>query len=418
MTTDTLAMAKNAKKASKKLIGLTKNDRDRALLSLANSLDEKRDIIIEANRKDLMLARDNDLNAALIDRLELNNDRITSMIEGVKVIASQDNIVGEYFGEFQDKAGLTIKKQRFPLGVILMIFESRPNVVIDCAALAIKSGNSIILKGGKEAKYSNECLGQIVSESIEEFMPKESVQTLASDQRELVDELLSLSDYIDVVIPRGGERLIHHVYDKAKMPVIAHFKGLCHMYIDKDADMNKAVDLVLNAKTQRVGVCNAIETLLVHKDVAKELAEPLAKALSERGTELRVDSSFKSLIPESFSVKEASEKDWDTEYLDNILSIKTVDSLEDAVEHIGEHGSNHSEAIVTQDDSRAQKFISQVDASCVMVNASTRFNDGSQLGLGAELGISTSKLHAYGPMGVEQMTTTRYVIVGDGHIRQ
>ena len=411
-------LAKNAKLASKKLLKLGHDDRKRIFDELIKGLESATDTIISENKKDLAYGKEIGLSGAMMDRLELNESRIKQMIDGVKQIKEQPEVVGSFYNEFEDEKGLKIKRQRVPLGVILMIFESRPNVVVDCAALAIKSSNAIILKGGKEAKHSNEVLGKIIQDAIEKYIPRESVQVLASDSREHVTALLSMRDEIDVVIPRGGHGLINSVSEMAKMPVIAHYQGLCHMFIDKEADVKKALDLVVNAKTQRTGVCNAIETLLVHKEILPSFADRVVKALQEKGTELRVDNDFRLAVDaEIKNLKEATAKDWSTEYLDNILSIKTVGSLEDAIEHIDEFGSHHSECIVTENEDRAATFLNQVDASCVMINASTRFNDGGQLGLGAELGISTTKIHAYGPMGAEQMTTSRYVIVGSGHIR-
>lgn len=411
----TKELAKKAKQASKKLRSMDKDTRKKILLALANKLESETQKVIKANKKDLQYAEEVNLSAALKDRLMLDEKRIQAMAQGVKEIAEQPEVVGQFYQEFTNEAGLKIKRQRIPLGVILMVFESRPNVVIDCAALALKSSNAIILKGGKEAKHSNEILGEIIQETIAEFVPKESVQVLASDSREEVNELLEYDEYIDVVIPRGGERLIEHVYKHAKMPVIAHFKGLCHMYIDKSADLEKAVELVLNAKTQRTGVCNAIETLLVHKDVVEKLAPTLTEKLVAKGTELRVDEAF--LKASGQELKKATDEDWATEYLDNILSIKTVNSLDEATDHIDKYGSFHTESIISEDHKVCEEFASRVDASCITINASTRFNDGGQLGLGAELGISTTKFHAYGPMGAEQMTTSRFVVVGNGHVR-
>ena len=408
-------LAKNAKIASKKLRSMDHPTRKAVLNAMAEELIKRKDEIIEANQKDLAYAKEAKLNSAMTDRLKLDEKRIEDMVSGVRAIAEQEEVVGSFFKEFTQENGLKIKRQRIPLGVILMIFESRPNVVVDCAALAVKSSNAIVLKGGKEAKHSNEVLGKIIQDAIAAHIPKEAVQVLASDKRETVNELLSMDEYIDVVIPRGGERLIEHVYKNAKMPVIAHFQGLCHMYLDKDADPQMALDLVVNAKTQRTGVCNAIETLLVHKDLLPKVAQKLTEALSDKGTELRVDKDFmaaanKELVP-------AKNEDWATEYLENILSVKTVATLDEAIDHIDSYGSHHTECIVSGNKEAQDKFLSSVDASCVVVNASTRFNDGGQLGLGAELGISTTKIHAYGPMGAEQMTTTRFVVVGEGQTR-
>lgn len=409
------SFAKKSKEASKALRGLNKELRNQLLLKLADNLINRKDEVIAANKKDLQHADEVQLSSSLKDRLMLDAARIEAMAAGVKSIAAQEEVVGEFYQEFTNNEGLKIKRQRVPLGVILMIFESRPNVVIDCAALALKSSNAIILKGGKEAKYSNEILGEIIQETLKDHLPIESVQVLASDSREEVNQLLECDQYIDVVIPRGGEKLIEHVYKNAKMPVIAHFKGLCHMYLDKKADLKKAMDLVINAKTQRTGVCNAIETLLIHQDLDADFKNNLVSELQKKGTLLLADEDF--IKATGANLEKATAKDWATEYLDNTLSIKTVASLDQAIEHIDQFGSYHTECIVTEDEQAQVEFLNRVDASCITINASTRFNDGGQLGLGAELGISTTKLHAYGPMGAEQMTTSRYVIVGDGNIR-
>ncbi len=408
-------LAANAKVAARNIVSLNADKRKTVLTKMADKLWDNKSLIIEANGKDLNYADEVGLNSAMKDRLKLDEDRIKAMVDGVRAIAEQPEVVNTFYNEFVNDAGLTIKRQRIPLGVILMIFESRPNVVVDCAALAIKSSNAIVLKGGKEAKYSNEVLGQLIQDVISDYIPRESVQVLASDDRSVVNELLSMEEYIDVVIPRGGHRLIEYVSEHAKMPVIAHYQGLCHMYLDEKADFNKAIDLVVNAKTQRTGVCNAIETLIVHNSLKDTLFPKVVSALEDRGTEIRIDASVAKDFPK---LKVANETDWATEYLDNIISIRMVDHVEGAIEHIAQFGSHHSECVVSQDEAVCNQFLSSVDASCVMVNASTRFNDGGQLGLGAELGISTTKIHAYGPMGAEQMTTSRYVVVGDGHIRK
>lgn len=408
-------LAKKSKEASKVLRGLSNELRKTILNSLAENLINRTQEVVDANKKDLAYAEEVNLSSALKDRLMLDAARVEDMASGVKAIANQEEVVGKFYQEFTNGEGLKIKRQRVPLGVILMIFESRPNVVIDCAALALKSSNAIILKGGKEAKHSNETLGRIIQDTLKGHLPIESVQVLASDSREQVDELLKLDEYIDVVIPRGGERLIEHVYKNAKMPVIAHFKGLCHMYIDKDADLNKAMNLIINAKTHRTGVCNAIETLLIHEDISSDFKSKVVSELQQKGTELIADENFAR--SSGSNLKVATENDWATEYLDNILSIRTVSSLDEAINHIDLYGSFHTECIVSENEKAQEEFLSRVDASCVTVNASTRFNDGGQLGLGAELGISTTKFHAYGPMGAEQMTTSRYVIIGNGNVR-
>ena len=409
-------IAFKAKKASKELLKLDKNTRNEIYNNLIINLKNKEKEIVEANHIDVTHAKKEGLSEAMIDRLIIDEARLSSIVESVKSVRDQEEVVGVLKDAVNREDGLVISKQAVPIGVILMIFESRPNVVIDSAILALKSSNAIILKGGKEARFTNKIFGEIISESIKDFIPTESVQVLDSDDRNLVNDLLSYNEFIDVVIPRGGHGLINHVYKNAKMPVIAHFRGLCHMYIDKEADIDKATDLIVNAKTQRPGVCNALETLLIHEDVLESLCSKLLPVLLDKGTELRVDNK----IYEKFSmlnVSKASENDWQTEYLKNILSIKTVPSLDEAITHIATYGSNHTESIVTENQDVAMKFLNQVDASCVMVNSSTRFNDGGELGLGAEIGISTSKIHAYGPMGASQMTTNRYVVMGNGHVR-
>lgn len=408
-------LARKSKAASKALMRLDHETRRTILKEIADNLLKNKSEIIQANKLDLTSAEASGIGSAMIDRLKLDDARIESMANGVRAVAEQEEVVGKFSDEKINEAGLKIKKQSIPLGVILMIFESRPNVVVDCAALAIKSSNAIILKGGKEALHSNEILGSIIQATIEKYVPKESVQVLASDNREVISELLKLNKYIDVVIPRGGEKLVQYVHENATMPVIAHFQGLCHMYLDKKADIDKSIKLVLNAKTHRTGVCNAIETLLVHKELLPKIAKTLTQELMKKGTELRVDKNF--MIASGEELKPVTEEDWSVEYLDNILSIKTVTSIEEAIAHIDSYGSFHTECIVSEDQDACEMFLSSVDASCVMINASSRFNDGGQLGLGAELGISTTKFHAYGPMGAEQMTTTRYVVVGDGHVR-
>lgn len=408
-------LAKRCKEASKTLMSLDLETKNKIFDELVLNLKSKKHDIINANQLDVFKAEQSNLSNAMVDRLRLTRERIDQMINGVIEIKNQKEVVGSFFDEFVNPNGLSIKRQRVPIGVILMIFESRPNVVIDCAALALKSSNGIILKGGKEAKETNEILGKIITESINKYIPEDSVITLASDDRNAVSDLLECNESIDVVVPRGGHGLIEYVYDHAKMPVIAHYKGLCHMYIDKYADIEKGLKLVENAKTQRTGVCNAIETLLVHSEIMEDFAPKLSNLLTEKGTELRVDKEYLDKV--DFKHQIATSKDWETEYLENILSVKTVHSFDEAIDHISKYGSHHSECIVSEDKERCQNFINRVNASCVMVNASTRFNDGGQLGLGAELGISTSKLHAYGPMGVEQMTTSRFVVMGEGQIR-
>ncbi|MBT3984236.1 MAG: glutamate-5-semialdehyde dehydrogenase [Bacteriovoracaceae bacterium] len=411
---DAITLAKNAKHAFISLSKSSTKQRVSALNKLADNLEAKYATIVLANMKDLDAAKTNKLSGALTDRLLLNEKRISSMAQSVRDIAKSEEVIGVIESSHTRSDGLTISKERVPLGVITMIFESRPNVVTDCAALSLKSGNAIILKGGKEAYYSNEVLGEIIKESFDQFVPENCVQVLSSNERALVDGLLTCNEYVDLIIPRGGEKLIDYVYKTATVAVIAHFKGLCHTYVHSDADNQKAVEICLNAKVQRPGVCNAMETLIIHRDKVGEFTDQLFSDYSENGVELRAE---KELVDRYSQIKALDENDFATEYLDKILSIKLVDSLEEAILHIQKYGSHHSECILTQDKQVASEFRKRVDASFIAVNASTRFNDGGELGLGAEIGISTTKFHAYGPMGARELTTTRFFVEGDGHIR-
>ncbi len=402
----------NAQKTKNELLKITEEQRNLALKNIAKLLESNINNIIIENKKDLESAREQNLSQALIDRLKLDETRIRGIISSVEAIALQPQVVGEIVESTTRQDGLIINKQRIPIGVIGMIFESRPNVVIDCSCLAIKSGNSIILKGGKEAHHSNLALVKIVKDAIKDILPYNSVQLIST--REDVSNLLKQSKYIDVIIPRGGEKLIEYVYENSLIPVIAHFKGLCHIFIDKDYPLNQAIDICLNAKTQRPGVCNAMETLLIHKEYPKQNIINLLENLKQKQTELRLDQELLNIYPGG---KLASEQDWATEYLDNILSVKLISSVDEAISHIQKYGSNHTEAILSNSPKNIEKFQNEIDASSIMINASTRFNDGGEYGLGAELGISTTKLHAYGPMGAKEMTTLRFLVKGNGNIR-
>lgn len=406
-------LAQNAKKATTQMRLLDSNTRNNLLLKLARTLRTRSEEILQANAWDMENAKN--LPESLRDRLLLTPMRIEGMATSVEEIAKQEEVVGQIEKEFVRADGLRVQRMRVPFGVILMIFESRPNVVIDAACLALKSSNCIILKGGKEAQFSNAILGKIIQEVIKDELPTDCIQVLSSTERAHVDELLSLNQYIDVVVPRGGEQLIKYTYENAKMAVIAHYKGICHLFVDKSAKKENAINILLNAKTQRPGVCNAVETLLLHKDIVEGLGVELITALQEKNTQVRVDSLFNTFAGTKFPL--ASEDDWSTEYLDNIISVKVVDDVNGAIEHIEQYGSHHTEGIISEDQENIKKFILSTDSSCAVVNASTRFNDGGQLGLGAELGISTSKIGGYGPMGAEQMTTLRYIVTGQGHIR-
>ena len=407
-------IAIKAKSSTTKLRSLTCDLRNQALITISKALLESKPEIITANNKDL--ANTEGLTSALKDRLLLTEERIDQMAQSLIEIAEQEEVVGQVISSHTRNDGLEIKKVRIPIGVILMIFESRPNVVTDCSALAIKSGNAIILKGGKEAFHSNQILGEIVNRATQGILPENSVQVIASDDKKLVQNLLSFKDQIDLVVPRGGPGLINYVYSNSQIPVIAHFLGLCHLYIDKEANLEQALKIAINSKTQRPGTCNALETLLVHKDLSGDFLKDLIKTFKEHQTRIIADQKTYDLYHE-LGIEQANNDTWATEHLDNILSLKLVDSLEEAIDHINEYGSNHTEAIVTEDQEAAQKFVSYIDASCIMHNASTRFNDGGQLGLGAELGISTTKIHAYGPMGATEMTTSKFLVSGNGHVR-
>ncbi len=405
--------AKKAKAASLKLLLTNAEQRNQALQSIADAIRMKKNEIFEKNQIDLKKAKEMNVSAAMIDRLKLSFDRIEAMAKTAEAIASQEEVLGQIVEEHQREDGLWVQKVRSPLGVIAMIFESRPNVVLDCSCLAIKSGNAILLKGGKEALESNRILSHIIRENIKEFIPIDTVQNLES--KEEVAALLKLPDWINLVIPRGGPKLIEYVYKNSQIPVIAHFQGICHIYIDKEADLEKAKEIVINAKVQRPGVCNAVETLLVDQDLPKEFLKLLFAELSENGVELRLSKKLLEVFP---NAKLAEADDWKTEYLDLILSVRDVAGIDAAIEHIQTYGSHHTEAILTENIDSQKAFLNSIDASCLVVNASTRFNDGGELGLGAEIGISTSKIHAYGPMGAKEMTTSKFVLLGQGQIRK
>ena len=410
-----LEIAKKAKIASKKLITLSSNTKNEVLKRVAQKLRERKEELKRINEKDVNQALIQGHTKAFIDRLTLTDKIIEGMAKGLEEVAALPDPVGEVVKMWKRPNGLWVGRMRIPLGVIAIIYESRPNVTIDAAGLCFKSGNAVILRGGKEALNSNIALGEIFRETLKEFnVPEDAVQVIPTPERKLMEYMLELEEYIDLVIPRGGEGLIRFVTEKARMPVIKHYKGVCHVYVDNEADLEMAKIIAINAKCQRPGVCNAMETLLVHKDIAEKFLPDLAEEYKKYGVELRGCSETLKYIPWA---KEATEEDWYAEYLDLILAIKVVNSLEEAIEHISKYGSNHTEAIVTENYSKAMKFLKEVDASVVLVNASTRFNDGGELGLGAEIGISTTKIHAYGPMGLEELTTTKFIVFGNGQIR-
>ncbi|HHP50598.1 MAG TPA: glutamate-5-semialdehyde dehydrogenase [Moorella mulderi] len=407
---------RKAKEAARKLAALSSEHKNQALLAMAEALEKGAEDIMAANMKDMDLAREQDLPPALLDRLLLNERRIKAMVEGLRELVKLPDPIGQITSMWRRPNGLWIGRMRVPLGVIGMIYESRPNVTVDAAGLCLKTGNAVLLRGGSEAFNSNKALVSLISRAaVEAGIPEGAIQMVESPGREAVGFLLRAREYLDVLIPRGGAGLIQAVVENATVPVIETGVGNCHIYVDREADLTMALNIVINAKTQRPGVCNAVETLLVHREIAPAFLPALAAALGEKGVVLRGCPETLKFIP---GAEPAAEEDWTTEYLDLILAVRVVEGLDQAVEHIHRYGTGHSEAIVTQNISCAQEFLSRVDAACVYVNASTRFTDGYEFGFGAEIGISTQKLHARGPMGLEQLTTYKYVIIGSGQIRQ
>ncbi len=403
-------------KRSSAVIGTLQSAKKREVLEqMANALIKQSDYIIEQNSKDIEYAKENNLSSAMVDRLLLDKSRVEAMAKSLKEIASLREPVGRVLDGWWTEDNIRIEKVSVPIGVIGVIYESRPNVTADVGALCFKSGNVAILKGGKEAEYSNKAIAKVLQDVLEaNNLPKEIISLLPDSSRAGVDYLIKQDKYVDLIVPRGGEGLIKYVSANATVPVVKHDKGLCHTYIEKSADIEMAINIAVNAKCQRPGVCNAMETLLVDKELAPTILPKLKDAFDKYHTELRVDASAKEII----DAKEATQEDFDTEYLANILSIKLVDGLDEAIEHIGKYGSGHSEAIVTQNYTLAEDFLNRVDAATVYVNASTRFTDGGKFGFGAEVGISTNKLHARGPMGVNELTTYKFKIYGTGQIRE
>jgi len=408
-------MAKDAKAAARLLRKIERDTKDAALRLMADRLLQRKKDIVRENKKDLALAEEKGLTSAMIDRLTLDDKTIRSMAEGLREIAVLSDPVGEVTGMWKRPNGLMVGRVRIPLGVIGFIYESRPNVTVDAASLCLKSGNAVILKGGSEAINSNLILEKILKESLEETgLPQNAIQVVPSTDRKAVRILLGLEDYVDIIIPRGGEGLIRFVAEHSRIPVLKHYKGVCHIYVDEFADIVTASDVCFNAKVQRPGVCNAMETMLVHDKITGDFLPLIAKRLLEAGVEIRGCPKTLSLLPQAVPAEEA---DWAAEFLDLILAVKIVSSMDEALDHIDKYGSDHTEAIITKDYERSMKFLREVDSSVVLVNASTRFNDGNQLGLGAEIGINTSKLHAFGPMGLEELTTTKFIVYGNGQVR-
>ena len=389
--------------------------KDRALHTIANLILADRAKLVSENKKDLEQGKQHGLDAALLDRLELTDARIDAMAEGLRQVASLPDPIGAITDLAYRPSGIQVGKMRVPLGVIGIIYESRPNVTADAAALCLKSGNACILRGGSEALHSNQAIARCISAGLEkEGLPATAVQVVATTDRAAVGELIRLKDYVDVIVPRGGKGLIERISAEALIPVIKHLHGVCHTYIDDDADFDKAIKVAFNAKTQRYGTCNTMETLLVAKSVATQMLPALAKRYQDEGVELRGCEQTRAILPE---IQTATEADWAEEYLAPILSIRIANDLDAALDHIDQYGSQHTDVIITENISRARRFMREVDSSSVMVNASSRFADGFEYGLGAEIGISTDKLHARGPVGLEGLTSQKFVVFGDGHIR-
>ncbi|MDN6296461.1 MAG: glutamate-5-semialdehyde dehydrogenase [Halomonas sp.] len=410
------ALGSAARDAARGLRRADSGRKNRALLAMAERIDASREAILAANAEDMKRGRDAGLDAALLDRLALDQARINAMIEGLHQVAALPDPVGEIDGLRARPSGIQVGQMRVPLGVIGIIFESRPNVTVEAASLCLKSGNACILRGGSEASASNAALSECLKAGLEDAgLPAGSVQVVATTDRAAVGELITSPEFVDVIIPRGGKSLIERISREAKVPVIKHLDGVCHVYVDATADQEKALAIAVNAKTQRYGTCNTLETLLLDAPVAEALLPELASRFAEHEVELRGCERTRALLPQ---VVAADDSDWGEEYLAPVLAIKVVDGVDEAMAHIERYGSQHTDAIITQDYTLARRFMAEVDSSSVMVNASTRFADGFEYGLGAEIGISTDKLHARGPVGLEGLTTRKYVVLGEGHIRQ
>ncbi|MDR1494219.1 MAG: glutamate-5-semialdehyde dehydrogenase [Planctomycetaceae bacterium] len=411
-----LSVAKKAKKAAAQMATVTGSQKNGWLQKCAVLLSEKSPELIAANELDVAAASDYGLTNAAIDRLRLTPKRLSEMASALEEIALFPDPVGQIIESNIRPNGIEVQKIRVPLGVAFFIYESRPNVTSDAAAICVKSGNAVILRGGKEAKHSNEAIVKILSEATAEFcLPADIVQFVTTTNRNAISHFLQMPELIDVAIPRGGEGLIRRVTSEAKMPVIKHFAGNCHVYIDREADSEIAERVLINSKCQRMGVCNAAESLVIHRDVAKSLLPILCESLTKRGIEIRGDETTCKIVPQT---KQANEEDYYMEYIGPVISVKVVDSLNDAIEHINKYSSSHTEAIITKDITSAREFAARIDSSAVIINASTRFNDGGQFGLGAEIGISTDKFHARGPCGVNELTSYKYVVYGNGQIRE
>ena len=409
-------IGRQARAAARAIARADTNTKNRALTVMAQAIERSAQALLKANALDVEAARAKKLDPALIDRLTLTTKTVASMADGLRQIAQLPDPVGEIIDLKYRPSGIQVGQMRVPLGVVGIIYESRPNVTADAAGLCVKSGNAAILRGGSEAIHSNQAIAACVREGLQAAgLPEAVVQVIETTDRAAVGALITMRDYVDIIVPRGGKGLIERLMTESRIPMIKHLHGVCHVYIDDRADLDKAVRVADNAKTQRLGTCNTMETLLVARSVAALVLPQLAAIYADKGIELRVDDDARRIVPQ---MKPATEDDWYTEYLDAILAVRIVDGLEQAIEHIATYGSQHTDAIITEDITRARRFLAEVDSSSVMVNASTRFADGYEYGLGAEIGISTDKLHARGPVGLEGLTSLKYIVLGDGHIRQ
>ena len=410
-------LGQRARTASRALAAADTDAKNAALNAIADDLENSRKALITENAKDLQAGKEKGLDEALLDRLELNDARIDGMIEGLRQIAALPDPIGEIFDMNYRPSGIQVGRMRVPLGVVGIIYESRPNVTADAAALCLKSGNATVLRGGSEAFHSNQAIATSIRRGLEQAgLPSDAVQVIETTDRAAVGDMINMPKYIDVIIPRGGKGLIERISQGASVPVIKHLDGICHVYIDDEADPKKAFDVALNAKTQRYGTCNTLETLLVNDTVAETILPALANAYLDKGVELRGCAATCKILGDQCIA--ATNEDWDTEYLAPILSIRIVDDLDSAIDHINTHSSSHTESIITENITKSRRFLREVDSSSVMVNASTRFADGFEYGLGAEIGISTDKFHARGPVGLEGLTSVKFIVLGDGHIRQ
>lgn len=409
-------IARNAQKAAQSMIGLSTGTKNKILKEMAEGIINKKDFILKENKKDVLMAKTKGVSGAFIDRLTLTFKRIKEMSDSLIEIAQLPDPVNEVIRAWQNSSGLWIHKVRQPIGVIAIIYESRPNVTSDCIGLCFKSGNSVILRGGSEALNSNLAIYSILKDVTKKYdLPEGTINMITTGKRQAVNILLKLNDYIDLVIPRGGEGLIRKVVSISRIPVIKHYKGVCHVYVDEWADLGKAEKICFNAKVQRPGTCNAMESMLVHKAIAAQFLPTMIKKFKEAGVEIRGCAITQRIVKD---IKRATEQDYSTEYLDLILSVKVVSDLNEAVAHINYYGTHHSDSIVTENYSNALRFLRDVNSACVYANVSTRFTDGYQFGLGAEIGISTDKLHARGPMALEELTTYKYIVFGSGQVRE